>query len=116
MNLSAYPRERRRAMSGDTLASMFGMRGVGAVTPDEIVLVGDWFEGLDELEAVGLLTDASQIAGDLDASPEMRRLAACVSCVCESVLTAPFISWDALAGLADASRAVRKPDVKGRAI
>ncbi len=118
MNLDGYTKENRPAMDPLKFAALFGMAGCAdravkvTVQPEMLLPLADWFEELTVAETVGLLHDVSDISADLSAPANIRVLAACVGCLCESVLTRPHAADGALIDVVYAAAKVSKPDVK----
>jgi hypothetical protein len=103
VNLAAYPKERRPAMTAGELVGLFGVNAPGRrATPEAVALLATTLEASAEDVLVGFYADASELAGDLDQSPTVRRLAAALAATCESILLAELADWDAVFSLIDA--------------
>ena len=93
MKLTGYTKTWRPAMSAETLVRLFGR------WPDRdesIPALAGALEDFEPDELAGLVADASKIAASLGDRPGVRRLAACVAIVAESVLRDGLADWDAV--------------------
>ena len=105
MNLRGYTRERRRCMTPSELLSLWG---AWPNVPDAVPALAESLdEVLDADELAGLVCDASELAGRLDLSPGVRRLAACVASAAESALAGGLTAWDRVVDVIEAGEAVR---------
>ncbi len=106
VNLAAFPRERRPCMTPRELVNLYGC---WPCAPEAIAPLGETFdELLDADELAGLVCDASELAGRLDLSAPVRRLAACVAACGESALVRGLAGWDHVVSVLEAGESLRK--------
>jgi hypothetical protein len=108
MDLAGYATERRPKMTAGELVGLFAIRAPGKVpTPEAAAVLAECLEAIDDDVLAGWVADASELAGDLDMPADVRRLAAALAAVAESILTDDALAdWDRVLDLIDAAISV----------